>query len=540
MKKVIKILGKVFVVLFAIMTITNVAEAATNSADVTIGIEASENLGVIQNEGSIQTGDAIAMAPYIIWIVLAGAVIAICIKQKKKAKQVFMVLAAVFLSVACLGHTSQAAETTENVDVTVPASISMIFDEKGENQIDVFEIENQSLVPIIIEKISVTQCNGWQLATETEQIPVDTKKLAFSLEGQYLQAGENLVGISISENSSRQLDLQVRRGAWTEAVASETALNLEFEYALGTKQFQLVFDANGDGTDVTVMNVSNGETVTLPQPEKKCYAFKGWQDEEGNLYTSEFVMPIGNVNLTAKWQKTEAYAVYSKDDNSLTFYRSETPIQVGEIHNNKTVTAVYSGMETDTYVYATVPWRSYEEDITSIVFHDIVMPNSTAFWFRHLISVTYVDVTNLDLTQATSMQYTFMHTGYSAEEIRFVGLEDLDVSNIQSMWQTFDGCGQLAKKVYIGDLSKWDVSNVTTMIRMFCFVGTEAEELYLTGVEGWNVSKVTNMSMMFYKMATGDDTWSVNLSKWDVGNVEKHVDFCLGTETKVTEPNWVQ
>lgn len=552
MDRVKKILGRVFVVLFACMSMANVVKAAgTASTDVQITIEAPEMVGETNDDSnaesemesnieSVKTGDATSTIVYVTGAVMALAIAIFCIIKKKK-KKVLMVIAAILLSATCLGHTSQAADNTENVNVTIPTSISVVFDGTGITSVSEFEISNQSLVPITVEKINATECNDWKLAENTEDITVNTKKIAFSLEGQCLQAGENAVDISIPEESSKKLDIQVERGAWTESEVSETALNLEFEYSLGTKAFQLSFDANGGSTDVTSMTAHNGETINLPEAERDGYVFKGWQDEKGNLYTSVYVMPVGNVRLTAKWQDTTAYAVYSKDDHSLTFYRSETPISVGTTYNGKNVTAVYTGFENATYGWGKAPWYSYCNDITSIVFYDKISPINTDYWFLNLTYVKYADVEKLDMSNVTSMKYMFYYVGCYSTEMIYKGLEKWDVSNVTSMVMSFEGtgCGVDIKKVYIGDLSKWNVTNVTNMMRMFCELAHNSPELVLTGLEKWDTSNVTNMSMMFWYAGYSDNDWTLDLSSWNVSSIQYHTDFDGYVQSKIIDPKWL-
>lgn len=548
MNRVKKILGRLFIVLFASMSVASVAKAAGSaSTDVQIKIEApdmvtetNKNDDMGNDVESVKTGDVASTIAYIAGAVGALAVMAVCLLKKKK-KNALMAIAAILLSVVCLGHTSQAADTSENVNVTIPTSISVVFDKSGTTSVSEFEISNQSLVPITFENINVTECNDWKLATASEEIPANTKKLAFLLEEQCLQSGENVVEISIPEESSKKFDIQVERGAWTESKASETAIKLELEYSLGTKAFQLSFDANGGQTSVTSMTAYNGDVVKLPEASRDGYAFKGWQDEDGNLYTSEYVMPIGNVKLTAKWQETEGYAVYSADDNSLTFYRSDTPILAGTTYNGKAVTAVYTGFENTTYGYGKAPWYSYRNDITSIVFHDKISPVNTDYWFFDLKYVTRAEVTNLDMSNVTSMQFMFMNLGRTAAgEVIFSGLEDWDVSKVTSMLRAFEEVGSMdsVKKVYIGDLSKWDVSNVTTMLRMFCNIAVNTSNFVLTGLEKWDTSNVINMSMMFWFAGYYNTTWTLDLSKWNVSSIQYHVDFNAYAEDKVIAPTW--
>lgn len=547
MNRVKKILRKIFVVLVASMTVASVAQAATTSTDVQITIEAPESAvsetsntdNTTKSIESVQTGDLAMTGIYIIGAAVAFAVSAFFLWKRKKNK-VFMLLAAMVLSVACMGFTSRAAEESRNVNVTIPTDISVDFKQDGTTSISEFEVMNQSLVPITIEKIKVTECNDWQLATSSEIIPANTKKLAFLMEKQCLQSGENVVGISVPEETSKILKIGVERGAWTKSAASETALNLEIEYSVGVKEFQLSLDANGGSVSTTSMKACNGEIVTLPEAEKEMYEFKGWQDEDGNLYTSEYIMPIGDVKLTAVWSDTEAYAVYSADDGALIFYRSATPIQAGDVYDGRNVTKVYTGLEDRSYTEYSLPWYSIRENITQVDFHDKVYPVNIDYWFYRLHNATVLDVTNLDTSKVTSMRYTFSYFGRYSKEVTCVGIDGWDTSNVTDMFFTFFYYASRAETAYLGDLSNWDVSNVTTMCRCFGDIAVNATSLYFKGIENWDVSNVTDMSMMFYDAGKASDTWSFDLRGWDVGKVTMHGEFNVNAETKVIPPNWVQ
>lgn len=536
------------VVLFACMSVAGVAKAAVStSTDVMIEIE--EEVASVANNNKrdatkdkegVKTGDIASVIGYIVGAVAALGVIAVCVIKKKTSK-VFMILAAVLLSFACFGNTSRAADISENVSVTIPTEISVVFDEKGTTGISDFEIKNQSLVPVMFKRITVTECNDWKLVPLAETIPVNTKELAFKMEKQCLKSGENVVDISVSEQSSKKVELEVKRGAWTKSQKAEKALQLEFEYSLGTKAFRLTFDANGGSVSISSMTACNGEKVQLPEPVRENYVFKGWQDEKGNLYNTQFVMPIGNVKLTAKWQETEAYAVYSADDQSLTFYRCDTPILAGSVYNGKNVTTVYTGFETAAYGSAQIPWRSHAQTVTKIEFFDKISPLKTDYWFMNFIKASFIDVRKLDMSNVASMIYMFYCTGQQANgQVIFDGLEDWNVSKVTNMQMSFEyvGAYPTVKKLYMGDLSKWDVSNVTNMMRMFFDVGINTVEMTLSGLEKWNTSNVANMSMMFYQTALYNTTWKLDLRGWNVRKIEYHNQFNDSVEGKVLAPKW--
>jgi hypothetical protein len=138
------------------------------------------------------------------------------------------------------------------------------------------------------------------------------------------------------------------------------------------------------------------------------------------------------------------------------------------------------------------------------------------------------------------MEYMCAKLGIYADSLEVKGMPNWDVSKVTNMDFAFCWVGKNAQQVVLGNLSGWNVSNVTTMCRTFSDVGTYATDLQFGGLEQWNVSKVTNVSNMFRDTGTMDPDWGLNLSAWNVKNVEYHIEFNYGTENKVVPPNWVK
>lgn len=553
MKKIKKILGKVLVVALSCLAVGAVVNAeGSATTDVQIEIEGSEVVSGEDNQvitddtkapveklETVQTGDKMTKIPYLVAMAIAVAVGAVCV-WKKKRKGMFAIFA-LFLSIFLVNQPVHAAETTENVSVTIPTSISILFDETGENSITEFEVKNQSLVPITIEKINATECNHWILAEKEQEIPVNTKKMVFEIEGKCLVAGENIVEIPITENTGKTLNIYVERGAWTNACAKETALQLEFEYEIGKKEFQLSFDANGYDTTIDTQNVYNGDSVELPTLERDGYVFAGWEDAEGNLHTNQYTMPIGDVTLKASWNEKIAYAIYSASDTSLRFVRSAEPIEAGDTYNGRVVTAVFTGFEEAVYASETqVPWydgNQYESRIlTKVVFEDEIKPISTAYWFCWASDCISMDMRKLNMSNVTNMCRMCGWAGSNVDNFTIIGMNDWDVSNVTNMNYAFRSLGFNTETLVL-DLSKWDVSKVKDMNGAFRAAGYYATTFSLGDISKWNVSNVVDMGTML--MQTGFTApWTLNLSKWNVSKVTNYDGFALAIESKITEPNW--
>lgn len=458
----------------------------------------------------------------------------------KKIKIIAGALFVLLLLALGLCEKGFVTEASENISVTIPTQIAISFDEDGTNSISKFCVENDSLLPITIDNVNVTEKNGWQLVEKGSEILADNRKIVFEFGNQCLQAGDNSIAIPVAEESDVEVDIGIVRGAWTSTYEPETALNLEVEYTIGSKQFELTFNPNGNGDEISTMQVYNGETVTLPVLERDYYEFKGWQDSAGNLHNGTYVMPVGATSLTAKWVKTEAYAIYSATDKSLSFYRSSTPISAGSTYNGKAATAVYTGFETTNYTGASkIPWVSYVESITSVRVVDKVSPTSTAYWFKDMTYCTMFDVTNLDTSKVTTMAYMFQWSALEVSSVTFKGLEKFDLTKTLNIEAMFDQVGKDATAINIGDLSNWDVSNVTDMSSMFRAVGqNKAKTLSFGDLSKWDVSKVTDMTSMF--AYTGEYvSWYLNLSGWNVSKVTEYRTFNQSVTSKVIAPKWV-
>ena len=178
-----------------------------------------------------------------------------------------------------------------------------------------------------------------------------------------------------------------------------------------------------------------------------------------------------------------AFAVYSADDNSLNFYKRDTVPTAGDNFNGKIATAVYTGIETDSYIWdnnanaATTPWYSYHSSITSVSFVDNgIKPVSTAHWFEDMTSLTAIS-----------------------------NLNKLDTSSVTNMYSMFNSCAALTSL----DLSHFDTSNVTNMCYMF-----KSNALTSLDLSSFNTSNVMDMSNMFLDCSAlsniyVSDTWSV-------------------------------
>ena len=243
-------------------------------------------------------------------------------------------------------------------------------------------------------------------------------------------------------------------------------------------------------------------TITANEVGKKilCKAFYKNGSATKNVKTT----PTDNVTP----QKT-AFAVYSADDNSLDFYkRTEVPT-AGSTFEGKTATAVYTGIETDSYTSSwNLPWRSYASKIkTATVVDDGIQPTSTVRWFYNFSNMTQCDMSKLDTSNLADASSMFLN----CSKLTSIGdLSGWDVSSLTKASNMFCNCSKLTS---IGDLSGWDVSSLTKASNMFC----NCSKLTSIGdLSGWDVSNLADASSMFLNCSK---LTTLDLSGWNVSNL---------------------
>lgn len=171
------------------------------------------------------------------------------------------------------------------------------------------------------------------------------------------------------------------------------------------------------------------------------------------------------VSLTLGGADSVAFAVYSADDGSLNFYKRMDVPEVGDTFEDKIVTKIYTGFETDVYLTdesssyngaVNTPWYEERESITAIDIVDSdIKPKSMAFWFQHLSKLQSITgLSKLDTSQTISFQHTFAYT----QTIQSVDISGFDTSASRS----FDACFTHSGITGI-DLSNWNVENSASM-----------------------------------------------------------------------------
>lgn len=190
---------------------------------------------------------------------------------------------------------------------------------------------------------------------------------------------------------------------------------------------------------------------------------------------------------TGAVKKILAFAVYSADDGSLSFYkRAEVPKQ-GTMYLGKRATAVYTGLENMTSIPG---WMlNYSKDIkTAIVYDEGISPTDTGFWFAELRNMKTADVSKLDMSKCKTIGCMFTN----CTSLTSLDLSTWDMRSLTDMNQAFQNCTSLTKL----NVSGWDVSKVTNMTLAFA----EDRALSSLDLSTWDNSAVTSMKDAFSMM----------------------------------------
>ena len=235
-----------------------------------------------------------------------------------------------------------------------------------------------------------------------------------------------------------------------------------------------------------------------------CYPPAGnWNQESTGTNYSESDIPA---NKTDKYTRTKtAFAVYSADDQSLTFYKRPVVPAKGSQFLGKTASKVFTGFETGTYSPSSVPWAAYWSNVKTVTVADAgISPTSTAYWFKGASKLRSVDIAGLDTSQTTCMDGMFN----GCKALTTLDVSSFDTHNVTSMVSMFDGCGSLTSL----DVSHFDTANVTDMYGVFWNCGS----LTSLDVSSFETGNVTNMRNMFCNCKA---LTTLNLSSFDTHNV---------------------
>jgi len=176
---------------------------------------------------------------------------------------------------------------------------------------------------------------------------------------------------------------------------------------------------------------------------------------------------------------TQAYAVYTPENTTLTFYydnlRSSRP---GTTYNMPGLNA--PGWYSD----------GTNANVTQVVFDPSFAgyrPTYTYSWFASMYKLqTIMGIEYLNTENVVDMRYMFQY----CPALTSLDVSHFNTSRVTNMNAMFDNCSGLTSL----DLSSFNTSNVTNMARMFTTC------LNLTAIyvgEGWSTAAVTNSTDMF-------------------------------------------
>lgn len=218
-------------------------------------------------------------------------------------------------------------------------------------------------------------------------------------------------------------------------------------------------------------------------------------------------------------QNGTAFAVYSADDNSLMFYKRRGVPQVGEMFNDRRVTEVFTGFESEKYVNLNgdkwgqwywhepnTPWWSIRNAVTSVKIVDNgIAPASIDYWFYGMENLSSIDVQKLDTSKCSDFFLTFGWCG------RLISL-DLSNWSTQSLTKlngTFLGCGRMRSL----NLGGWETSNVMSFHCLFHNCKAMSDSAMQATIAQLEITeKATDFGLMF----EGCDKLNLDCSNWNV------------------------
>ena len=410
--------------------------------------------------------------------------------SKTLKKNLSIAVAAVFLAVAAFAcwaiEPSKAYADTTDSHLAVASEVHVLVDSEGNVTIPNATVTNDGTCAAYIMGCSSPDGLSWTCDAVGKRIEV----------GQSITATWRSAG-PVSDEIAAQLGEE-----------PYYAGNLTYTYTDG----DLKGTVSLDNTDPTVGDTITATVTGANVPDDKLiYQWVKVKDGSetsidgatGSTYTAtdddagyELVCKVSSTDdicqgticgATGAVKKIQAFAVYSADDGSLSFYkRAEVPKQ-GTMYLGKRATAVYTGLENMTSIPG---WMlNYSKDIkTAIVYDEGISPIGTGFWFAELRNMKTADVSKLDMSKCKTIGCMFTN----CTSLTTLDLSAWDTRSLTDMNQAFQNCTSLTKL----NVSGWDVSKVTDMTLSFA----EDRTLSSLDLSTWDNSAVTSMKDVFSMM----------------------------------------
>lgn len=172
-----------------------------------------------------------------------------------------------------------------------------------------------------------------------------------------------------------------------------------------------------------------------------------------------------------------AFAVYSADDQSLMFYKRRGVPQVGDMFNDRRVTAVYTDFEETTPPssgdkrYESGAWHEYKGVVKIISVIDYgIKPKDVSCWFGNFSALESFDIKKLDMTDCKSAKYLFVF----CRKLTTADLSGWDTPVLKGIGGMFEQCWGLSRV----DLKNWYAPKVTRC--WYAFYGTSLKTIDLS------------------------------------------------------------
>ena len=150
--------------------------------------------------------------------------------------------------------------------------------------------------------------------------------------------------------------------------------------------------------------------------------------------------------------KGEAYAVYDKEEKTLTFFRDE----IGKYMPNQEIGSkkYYAGLEDIDFSVYSNGWNYIDNEIKTVVFKDAIKPKKIDGWFQNMINLESIDLSKFDTSEVTSLHGFLENTA----KLRTIDISALDTSNVTDFSCIFRGSG-----IEVLDFSEWNMEKMTAI-----------------------------------------------------------------------------